>query len=337
MPLGCTQLMHIPAENVDGESPLLPDTTPLYVVGPATSRALCSSPYINSASVYGQETGNGEALASYIKKHYSPRPLPPPPRRSQASEEEEREEGSQPRPALWPLLFLVGVQRRDIISRILMQEHGRDPSSSVYQTIPVHEVEVYQTGLSPTFARDLQTAMEVVRGSSSIPPKDYTGGLRMSEIPSAAALVSKRRTIWIVVFSPTGTRELLLFLGLLNPSTGRVQHSSSSSSSSKTSGVVILLPIRRDCHGTKEEGKEEEEEVKAGREREGSGGDEGGEGGEKEEEVEILIAAIGPTTRDHLIDNYSFQPHVTALHPTPQGVGDGIRRFLLDRYSNRGA
>ena len=219
-----------------------------------------------------------------------------------------------------------------------MQGHERDSSpSSVHQPIPVHEVEVYQTSLSPTFAHDLQAAVDVVRGSTT-PPKDYTGHVRMSKIPSAAAAapISLRRMIWIVVFSPTGTRELLLFLGLLNPSTGRVPQqqpcSSSSLSATEMSGVVILLPIRRDCHGT----EEEEEVVKAECEREGSGGDGGDEAGrgrrgEGGEEVEVLIAAIGPTSRDHLIDTYSFQPHVTALDPTPHGVGDAIRRFLIDR------
>ncbi|EED17484.1 uroporphyrinogen-III synthase (UroS), putative [Talaromyces stipitatus ATCC 10500] len=41
------------------------------------------------------------------------------------------------------------------------------------------------------------------------------------------------------------------------------------------------------------------------------------------------IITIGPTTRDHLITKYSFEPDVVAQKPTPEGIGEGIREYLL--------
>ncbi|KAJ9626305.1 uroporphyrinogen-III synthase [Taxawa tesnikishii (nom. ined.)] len=37
-----------------------------------------------------------------------------------------------------------------------------------------------------------------------------------------------------------------------------------------------------------------------------------------------LVATIGPTTRDHLIKEFEFEPHVCAKKPSPEGVGDGF-------------
>ncbi|KAM0109017.1 hypothetical protein ACP6JB_005161 [Aspergillus fumigatus] len=45
-------------------------------------------------------------------------------------------------------------------------------------------------------------------------------------------------------------------------------------------------------------------------------------------ERRFFIATIGPTTRDHLVKNYGFQPDVCAEKPSPEGVGAGIEAFL---------
>jgi uroporphyrinogen-III synthase len=37
-----------------------------------------------------------------------------------------------------------------------------------------------------------------------------------------------------------------------------------------------------------------------------------------------LIATIGPTTRDHLIQQFGYEPEVCAEQPTPEGVWQGI-------------
>ncbi|PGG95711.1 uroporphyrinogen-III synthase [Blastomyces parvus] len=44
---------------------------------------------------------------------------------------------------------------------------------------------------------------------------------------------------------------------------------------------------------------------------------------------DCYIATIGPTTRDHLREQYGVEPDVCAEIPSPQGVGEGIEKFLL--------
>lgn len=41
------------------------------------------------------------------------------------------------------------------------------------------------------------------------------------------------------------------------------------------------------------------------------------------------VITIGPTTRDHLITKYGFEPDVVARKPTPEGIGEGIKEYLL--------
>lgn len=41
------------------------------------------------------------------------------------------------------------------------------------------------------------------------------------------------------------------------------------------------------------------------------------------------IITIGPTTKDYLITNYGFEPDVVARKPTPEGIGEGIKEYLL--------
>lgn len=40
------------------------------------------------------------------------------------------------------------------------------------------------------------------------------------------------------------------------------------------------------------------------------------------------VATIGPTTRDHLREQFGFDPDVCAEKPSPEGVEDGIRKFM---------
>ncbi|KAL2163687.1 hypothetical protein VTH06DRAFT_5745 [Thermothelomyces fergusii] len=42
-----------------------------------------------------------------------------------------------------------------------------------------------------------------------------------------------------------------------------------------------------------------------------------------------LIATIGPTTRDHLIQKFGFEPDICAEQPTPEGVWQGISNYGL--------
>ncbi|KAJ5349316.1 hypothetical protein N7541_007043 [Penicillium brevicompactum] len=42
----------------------------------------------------------------------------------------------------------------------------------------------------------------------------------------------------------------------------------------------------------------------------------------------VFIATIGPTTRDHLRDEFGFEAHVCAEKPSPEGVLEGIKQFM---------
>lgn len=48
-----------------------------------------------------------------------------------------------------------------------------------------------------------------------------------------------------------------------------------------------------------------------------------------------FVATIGTTTRDHLRDEFGFDPDVCAETPSPEGVETGIRKFMRDRRRQR--
>lgn len=48
-------------------------------------------------------------------------------------------------------------------------------------------------------------------------------------------------------------------------------------------------------------------------------------------ERRVFVATIGPTTRDHLVKNYGFEPDVCAEKPSQEGVGAGIKAFMRRR------
>lgn len=102
---------------------LLPDTLPLYVVGPATARGLKAMKL--RCPILGQETGNGEALAAYMLEHYN---------------------DMYPGPSKPPILFLVGDKRRDIIPKTLQAATLGDG-----RRCKVDELIIYETGEMQSF------------------------------------------------------------------------------------------------------------------------------------------------------------------------------------------
>ncbi|KAI1105430.1 tetrapyrrole biosynthesis, uroporphyrinogen III synthase [Jackrogersella minutella] len=108
---------------------------PLYSVGPATTRALKAIPQAPPLQVFGEHTGNGDALAQFILEHYG---------------EWYKDRSTKP-----PLLFLVGEQRRDIIPKTLMDESLPDS-----RRIPVTEIVVYGTGVMESFAGDFAEVLQ---------------------------------------------------------------------------------------------------------------------------------------------------------------------------------
>ncbi|KAI1814115.1 uroporphyrinogen-III synthase [Poronia punctata] len=113
---------------------------PIYSVGPATTRALEAIPQSTPLRIFGEHTGNGEALAQYILEHYGGW---------------YRHHLKKP-----PLLFLVGEQRRDIIPKTLM-----DVTLPANARIEVTETVVYGTGVMESFPSDLEQTLHRTRES----------------------------------------------------------------------------------------------------------------------------------------------------------------------------
>ncbi|OAA54503.1 uroporphyrinogen-iii synthase [Niveomyces insectorum RCEF 264] len=171
---------------------------PVYSVGPATTRALRAVHQEPALQVCGDHTGNGEALAYFIREHYVGL-------HSSAAAEKNAETGSASA-ALPPLLFVVGEKRRDIIPKVLMgtddddDDNGDDGTlRAAVPRIPVDELVVYRTGVMPSFVADLRRVLHATQD---------------------------RPVRWVVVFSPTGCDGLLAELGLLDPATGRAREGS---------------------------------------------------------------------------------------------------------------
>ncbi|KAK1147651.1 hypothetical protein N8T08_000993 [Aspergillus melleus] len=49
----------------------------------------------------------------------------------------------------------------------------------------------------------------------------------------------------------------------------------------------------------------------------------------KDKRERIFVATIGPTTRDHLREKFGVEADVCAEKPSPEGVGEGIQRFMM--------
>jgi uroporphyrinogen-III synthase len=110
-------------------SKLLSDTK-VYVVGPATARAVVGLGF-PSSNVIGHGAGNGEALAEFILEDYDARPR--------------------------PLLFLAGETRRDIIPKALS-------AAQAERRITVEELVVYETTVDEGFEREFEKAIKETDG-----------------------------------------------------------------------------------------------------------------------------------------------------------------------------
>jgi uroporphyrinogen-III synthase len=44
-----------------------------------------------------------------------------------------------------------------------------------------------------------------------------------------------------------------------------------------------------------------------------------------------IIATIGPTTRDYLEREFGFKADVCAETPSPEGIGEGVKKYLAER------
>lgn len=56
-----------------------------------------------------------------------------------------------------------------------------------------------------------------------------------------------------------------------------------------------------------------------------------GQGKGQEGEKKVFVATIGPTTRDVMVKEHGWVVDVCAEKPTPEGLGEGIERFMKER------
>lgn len=276
--------------NIDQLTPF-----PLYVVGPATERALQSlidtsasasrakspSPFtILNPTLHGSHTGNGATLGPFIKSHYNnlhsqhfytyfeaPR-LPFIPLLGMSSQNygRKRLEKDDPRLRKKPLLFLVGEVRRDVIPRVLMGGEGEEVGE---ERIEVEEVEVYRTEVRGGFEGELRETCEGLDAEGG--NGDGSGGdLRV-----------------VVVFSPQGSDVMLKHIGYLSE-TGEVM----------------------------ERAKNRWYQDNAAN---------------SEHDTKWVIVTIGPTTRDYLKDKLGIEPDACASKPSPEGLKTAIEEFLRER------
>ncbi|KAI0150595.1 uroporphyrinogen-III synthase [Xylariaceae sp. FL1272] len=165
---------------------------PIYSVGPATTRALKAIPQSPPLQIFGEHTGNGDALAKYILEHYG--------------------EWYQDRPTKPPLLFLVGEQRRDIIPKTLM-----DNNLPTNKRIEVVETVVYGTGEMESFPEDFAKTLESTADRSRrwvvvFSPTGCDSMLRglglLDESNGKAKNAGRLRSTYIATIGPT-TRDFL--------------------------------------------------------------------------------------------------------------------------------
>ncbi|KAI9743339.1 MAG: hypothetical protein M1818_003185 [Claussenomyces sp. TS43310] len=174
---------------------------PIYTVGPATTQALRAVSSNPPLQIFGEETGNGEALAHYISGHYA--------------------QWYMADSRLRPLLFLVGEQRRDIIPKTLM-----DPSQPGRRKIYVDELVVYGTDVMNSFPQDFAEALEdtkehAMRWIVVFSPTgckvmlkaldlldEATGRVKTGERGGGCGVRRGRRQTYIITIGPT-TREYL--------------------------------------------------------------------------------------------------------------------------------
>jgi uroporphyrinogen-III synthase len=169
---------------------LLPESVPLYVVGPATARGLRA---LNlKCPILGEHTGNGEALAGYMLEHYN---------------------------SLYPgagkpsILFLVGDKRRDIIPNT-MQAEALDAD----RRCKVDELVIYETGEMHSFKENFSSIwrsnsdagceLQWVVVFSPTGCQAMLESLDLLDMKTGRAKPSGRNSIRIVTIGPT-TRDYL--------------------------------------------------------------------------------------------------------------------------------
>lgn len=180
------------AEGIHAVDELLPESLPLYVVGPATARGLRA---LNlRCPVLGEESGNGEALAAFILEHYNSMYT----------------DATKP-----PILFLVGDKRRDIIPKTLQSEKLDSQKRTQVDELVIYETGQmlsFKTNFTEIWRRNIERGQKyqwiVVFSPTGCQAMLESLGFLNANTGKAKPLVSQRN-IFVATIGPT-TRDYLI-------------------------------------------------------------------------------------------------------------------------------
>lgn len=217
------------------------------------------------------------------------------------------EPNDKPPSELPPVLFLVGDQRRDIIPKTLMS-----PSLPPGQRIPVDELVVYETGVMASFAQDLDRALALCRHTPTNGSIDAETSSSPQELVTLNRATTPRSNLVIlVIFSPSGCRETLRRIGVLDEQSGRAARPSLA-----PPGPTPVPTPPSDTTTTQPQSSADVPPPPSP---------------PSTTTTNYLIATIGPTTRDYLRQQFGFEADVCAATPSPEGIGEGVRACLRGR------
>ena len=190
-------------------------------------------------------------------------------------------------------------------------------SLSPEQRIHVEELVVYGTGVMESFPTDLDRALRTCQDHTSTGTTDI--GIRI-ETNTKLADPSQSSIVVIVVFSPSGCKELLQRLGFLDEDNKAHPPSSAPTtaiplppdpfSSSAAAPLPNPTPLKHQQSGQTSSGSVSLIDLSTTR------------------RPRYIIATIGPTTYSYLRTSFNYQADICAETPSPEGVGKGVEAFL---------
>ncbi|ORY72888.1 tetrapyrrole biosynthesis, uroporphyrinogen III synthase [Leucosporidium creatinivorum] len=175
---------------------------PFFVVGQPTAEALLGMEDCPTRRerVLGAESGTGDKLARYIRRHVAS---------AEQEQEGEQEQKQKQKQKQKPLLYLVGDKNKETITEILLADEGGEKGEGEGEGeggIRTERVQVYETEVVDSFGEDLQRALQ---------------GIACTASASEPTATEPPTTVYLALFSPSGCLPLLTHLrrlSLLPPS-----------------------------------------------------------------------------------------------------------------------
>jgi uroporphyrinogen-III synthase len=268
---------------------------PLYSVGPATTRSLTPllhSPTLSSLNpgIYGAHTGTGAKLASFMLRHYN-------------TLHAHRWFTYFEAPRL-PFIPLVGPASGTYARRRMEGDDERLRKKGLLFLVGEVRRDVIPVCLGRGWV-EREKEVEDVDEERRIAVDElevYSTGVMESfekEFGGIVQNLEQKQDVdvaVVVVFSPQGCEAMLRTLGYLDNEQ--------------------KPPMAREEYATSERRWGESKDSMANG------------AGVLGRRVRYVVVTIGPTTRDYLRDTFAFEPDVCAEKPSPQGIEEGLLRFL---------